>query len=78
MKTSNDLLCYTGKSELESTFELDGVEAYEDACYGLSLSEKAYEEWSSIWIDTPEECLTENEINYRNAIIYIDEFLRGE
>lgn len=77
MKTVKNLVEFLGEDRLETLYDSSGVQACEDAKYGLSLSENAYKEWSRIWIDTPEEVLTESEVVYRNAIIYIDEFLRG-
>lgn len=77
MKSAEELQCSKLKLQLETLFGDEGCGARGDAMYGLSLSENAYEEWSRIWIDTSEEVLAESEVAYRNAIIYIDEFLRG-
>lgn len=78
MKTLENLVEFIGEDKLQTLYDGAGLDAYENACYGLSLSENAYKEWSQIWIATPEEVLTESENAYRDAIVYIDEFLRGE
>lgn len=70
---------YHNQSNIEKDFGLDGVEAYEDTSYAMSLSESAVIGHCQAWTrDGPYVCEYGTDESYQKATQRIYEFLIGE